>query len=174
MNKQLSARIVSQEEQRIKDWVQRQRQLYPYISIPKALPKPKQRGHLGSTAGGGMVEFIQEIVAEDYGISRHEIISNNRSPIVTLPRQVAMYLADKITGQSLLTLGQRFGNKNHTTVLHAKNKIAWYIGERDNISPSFRKKENLPEETDLKLAKRVARLEEKIKEEWAQKLASQI
>ena len=116
-----------------------------------------------------MVRFIQEAVAEDFVVSYNEIISGNRSPAVTLPRQVAMYLSEKITGQSTPTLAKEFRVKNHTTILHAKNKIAWCIGKRDSVSPYFRKKEKLPEEIDVKLAGRVARLEQSIRNAWDQK-----
>lgn len=62
---------------------------------------------------------IQELTCEQFAISRDELLSDSRTARVAWPRQVAMYLAREHTSETLPTIGQRFGGRNHTTVLHA-------------------------------------------------------
>ncbi len=69
------------------------------------------------------IDDIQRKVAEHYNIRLTEMASARRSRAVARPRQVAMYLAKQLTSRSLPEIGRRFGNRDHTTVLHAVNKI---------------------------------------------------
>ena len=69
------------------------------------------------------IDDIQRKVAEHYNIRLTEMVSARRSRAVARPRQVAMYLAKQLTSRSLPEIGRRFGNRDHTTVLHAVNKI---------------------------------------------------
>jgi chromosomal replication initiator protein len=69
------------------------------------------------------IEDIQKIVAKHYNVSRADILSARRTANVVRPRQVAMYLAKLLTLRSLPEIGRRFGNRDHTTVLHAVRKI---------------------------------------------------
>jgi chromosomal replication initiator protein len=69
------------------------------------------------------IEDIQKIVAKHYNVSRADILSARRTANVVRPRQVAMYLAKQLTLRSLPEIGRRFGNRDHTTVLHAVRKI---------------------------------------------------
>jgi chromosomal replication initiator protein len=69
------------------------------------------------------IATIQTIVAAYYGLSRLELISDRRSRDVARPRQVAMWIAKKITTRSLPDIGRRFGGRDHTTVLHAIRRI---------------------------------------------------
>jgi chromosomal replication initiator protein len=69
------------------------------------------------------IEKIQRKVAEYYGIKPSDIIGKNRSRSIARPRQVAMYLSRKLTQHSYPEIGTFFGNKDHTTVLFACNKI---------------------------------------------------
>lgn len=117
---------------------------------PKALP-PSLRfypytptmlfpGHPGSLDGRRetklRVEDVQQVVATHYRVSREDLLSSKRTHDVVGPRQVAMYLAKMLTLRSLPEIGRRFGGRDHTTVLHAVNKIAWAIGERTDKVPS--------------------------------------
>jgi chromosomal replication initiator protein len=70
------------------------------------------------------VEAIQKNVAAHYGIKLSELKSRNNSKHISFPRQVAMYLAKQLTDKSLPALGEYFGGKHHTTVIHAIRKIA--------------------------------------------------
>ena len=79
------------------------------------------------------IDDIQRKVAEHYNIRLTEMASARRSRAVARPRQVAMYLAKQLTSRSLPEIGRRFGNRDHTTVLHAVNKITELMAE----DPSF-------------------------------------
>ncbi len=68
------------------------------------------------------MESVQEIVCESFGLSRDELVSASRTARVTWPRHVAMYLAREHTQESLPAIGQAFGGRNHTTVMHAVRK----------------------------------------------------
>lgn len=65
------------------------------------------------------VADIQRAVCEQFGVRMIEMSSHRRARCVARPRQVAMYLARELTQLSLPAIGQRFGNRDHTTVLHA-------------------------------------------------------
>ena len=69
------------------------------------------------------VDFIQRCVAEEFGLSTHDLKTKRRNKTIVLPRQVAMYLTRELTDLSLPEIGASFGGKDHTTVLHSYNKI---------------------------------------------------
>jgi chromosomal replication initiator protein len=69
------------------------------------------------------VDNIQRVVAEYYKIKVSDLHSKRRSRSVARPRQVAMYLAKELTNHSLPEIGDVFGGRDHTTVLHACRKI---------------------------------------------------
>jgi chromosomal replication initiator protein len=70
------------------------------------------------------IEEIQRKVAEHYNIRLTDMSSARRARNVARPRQVAMYLAKQLTSRSLPEIGRRFGNRDHTTVMHAVSRIA--------------------------------------------------
>jgi chromosomal replication initiator protein len=65
------------------------------------------------------VAEIQAAVGEHFGLSPEELLSSARTARIAWPRQVAMYLARELTGESLPAIGRHFGGRDHTTVLHA-------------------------------------------------------
>ena len=69
------------------------------------------------------VDFIQHCVAEEFGISLPELKTKRRNKQVVFPRQIAMYLSRELTDLSLPEVGELFGGKDHTTVLHSYKKI---------------------------------------------------
>ena len=69
------------------------------------------------------VEAIQKAIAAHYGIKLTELKSRNNSKHIAFPRQVAMYICKQLTDKSLPALGDLFGGKHHTTVIHAIRKI---------------------------------------------------
>lgn len=69
------------------------------------------------------LRHIQITVAEAYGFGRVELISRRRGGILIRPRQIAMYLCTILTIRSLPEIGRVF-NRDHTTILHARDKIA--------------------------------------------------
>jgi len=64
-------------------------------------------------------ELIQKVVAESYGVKPAELKSKRRTRTVVLPRQVAMYLCRQLAGSSLPEIGNFFGGKDHSTVIHS-------------------------------------------------------
>jgi chromosomal replication initiator protein len=76
------------------------------------------------------IEAIQQAVAEHWKIRPADMASKCRARAIARPRQVAMYLAKQLTSRSLPEIGRRFGNRDHTTVMHAVARISDLI-ERD-------------------------------------------
>lgn len=69
------------------------------------------------------VDFIQRCVAEEFAISLQDLKTKRRNKTIVFPRQIAMYLSRELTDLSLPEIGEFFGGKDHTTVLHSYNKI---------------------------------------------------
>ncbi|MGA0983778.1 MAG: helix-turn-helix domain-containing protein, partial [Burkholderiaceae bacterium] len=69
------------------------------------------------------VETIQKYVADFYKIKIADMYSKKRPASIALPRQIAMYLSKELTQKSLPEIGELFGGRDHTTVLHAVRKI---------------------------------------------------
>lgn len=70
------------------------------------------------------VENIQKTVADFYKIKVADMYSKRRPASIAVPRQIAMYLAKELTQKSLPEIGELFGGRDHTTVLHAVRKIS--------------------------------------------------
>ena len=77
------------------------------------------------------VDKIQNIVSNFYNISINDMLSQRRSRPLARPRQIAMYLAKKMTTRSLPEIGRRFSNRDHTTVIHAVKTIT-RLSENDD------------------------------------------
>lgn len=74
------------------------------------------------------IEEIKKKVAENYGLKVSDLESPNRSRSIVRPRQIAMYLARLLTPRSYPEIGRRFGNRDHTTVMHAVETIQRLTG----------------------------------------------
>ena len=79
---------------------------------------------LGTPRGPISVARIQQAVAELYGVPVEKMKARGRASQIAHARQVAMYLAREMTHLSLAQVGEHFGGRDHTTVLHAQRKIA--------------------------------------------------
>jgi chromosomal replication initiator protein len=79
------------------------------------------------------IEDIKAAACEHFGLTLDELLSPSRTPRITWPRQVAMYLARELTDESLPAIGRQFGGRDHTTVLHAHRKTASRIST-DGVS----------------------------------------
>jgi chromosomal replication initiator protein len=69
------------------------------------------------------IDDILRTVSKHYGVNRGDLLSGRRNRSIVRPRQIGMYLAKLLTSRSLPEIGRRFGNRDHTTVLHAIRKI---------------------------------------------------
>ena len=74
------------------------------------------------------IEEIQKRVAEHYHLRLSEMSSARRARNVARPRQVAMYLSKQLTSRSLPEIGRKFGNRDHTTVMHACSRVTEIMG----------------------------------------------
>ncbi len=81
------------------------------------------------------IELIQKTVANYYSIPEEALKSKKRIKKLVLPRQLAMYLSRELTTASLNDIGNRFGGKDHSTVLHAVSKIRELIASGGEIVP---------------------------------------
>ena len=78
------------------------------------------------------IGLIQETVAKYFNISAKELKGSKRSNDIAFPRQIAMYLCRNVAQMSLPQIGKDFGKRDHTTVMHACNKIEKEIKENQN------------------------------------------
>jgi chromosomal replication initiator protein len=84
-----------------------------------------------ATPGGHKrtVAEIQAATCEQFGVSPDELLSSARAARIAKPRQLAMYLARELTGESLPAIGRQFGGRDHTTVLHAWRRTSARIDD---------------------------------------------
>ncbi|MCW5196770.1 chromosomal replication initiator protein DnaA [Buchnera aphidicola (Pemphigus obesinymphae)] len=83
------------------------------------------------------IDKIQKKVAEHYKIKVSDLLSRRRSRSVAQPRQIAMAMSKKLTDRSLLEIGDAFGGRDHTTVLHACRKVEQLCKENFDILTDF-------------------------------------
>jgi chromosomal replication initiator protein len=69
------------------------------------------------------IELIQEIVTQRFNLKLTDMKARKRTDAVAFPRQIAMHLSRELTAASLPEIGNAFGGRDHTTVIHAINKI---------------------------------------------------
>jgi chromosomal replication initiator protein len=75
---------------------------------------------------------IMTLITSEFAITARELTGKSRTQTVSLPRQIAMYLLREHTESSLEDVGRIFGNRDHTTVLYAVNKIR-ERGQKDRL-----------------------------------------
>jgi len=83
------------------------------------------------------IDHIQKTVAEYYKVRVSDIISAKRDKKITLPRHIAMALAKELTSHSLPSIGDAFGGRDHTTVLHACRKIMALKTSSSSLSKDY-------------------------------------
>jgi chromosomal replication initiator protein len=92
-------------------------------AITLDLVKEVLKDLLKETRRAVTIDFIQRCVAEEFSLTLQDLKASRRHKNIVLPRQIAMYLSRNLTDLSLPEIGGFFGGKDHTTVLHAYNKI---------------------------------------------------
>jgi chromosomal replication initiator protein len=85
------------------------------------------------------VESIQNLTAEAFGVTREELVSPSRVARLAWPRQIAMYLAREHTAETLPAIGECFGGRNHTTVLHAHRRTTQRLATDPEASDVVRR-----------------------------------
>jgi chromosomal replication initiator protein len=83
------------------------------------------------------IENIQKTVADYYKVRMADLLSKRRSRSVARPRQVAMALAKELTSHSLPEIGDAFGGRDHTTVLHACKRIKELRDSEQRMSEDY-------------------------------------
>jgi len=91
--------------------------------ILKKLAKEVLKNFLQNENGTVTIENIQKTVANFFNIKVSDLKSNRKMRFVSLPRQIAMYLSRQLTESSFPEIGSKFGGRDHSTVIHAYNKI---------------------------------------------------
>ncbi|WHY72411.1 chromosomal replication initiator protein DnaA [Fictibacillus enclensis] len=84
------------------------------------------------------IHHIQEIVGRHYNIKLEDFTAKKRTKSVAFPRQIAMYLARELTDNSLPKIGEEFGGRDHTTVLHAHEKISKLMVSDQQLQKSIK------------------------------------
>ncbi len=88
------------------------------------------KGYLGKTVfSKNNIEKVQKLVAEKYNLTIEDIKGKKRNANITEPRQIAMYICRNVLNESLMRIGNEFGGKDHTTVMHSVDKIEKAIKE---------------------------------------------
>lgn len=95
------------------------------------------------------VDYIQKIVADYCGIKETDMKTRKRSHAVAYPRQIAMYLSRKLTDHSFPDIGSFFGGRDHTTVLHACEKIRNELDSIEETRNTIEKLTSLIKKWDL-------------------------
>jgi chromosomal replication initiator protein len=83
------------------------------------------------------IEYIQKLVAKHFGIKVSEMKSARKTKSLTLPRQLAMYLCREYTNASFPRIGEEFGRKDHSTVIHAVKTIQRKVKEDPSLKNSL-------------------------------------
>ena len=78
------------------------------------------------------MDNIRKVVAEYYDVSVKDLMGKKRTRSIARPRQIAMSLARELTGDSFPDIGQSFGGRDHSTVMHACDKVA-KLREQDSV-----------------------------------------
>jgi chromosomal replication initiator protein len=85
------------------------------------------------------IENIQKTVSEYYNIKLSDLLSKRRNRSITRPRQIAMALSKELTNHSLPEIGEAFGGRDHTTVIHACEKTKELIQTNLEIEEDYKK-----------------------------------
>jgi chromosomal replication initiator protein len=110
-----------------------------YASLRDEPPTPALVRHvlnrLGEDTGAdacGIGEIL-DAAAQEFGVEREALLARDRRPTVAAARQVAMFLARELTEHSLPEIGRGVGGRNHTTVLHAVNRVSAAMHSDDTV-----------------------------------------
>ncbi len=89
------------------------------------------------------VDKIQNVVSNYFNIPLSDMLSQRRSRPLARPRQIAMFLAKKMTSRSLPEIGRRFANRDHTTVIHAVKTISRLADQDDEMKKNINQIQSL-------------------------------
>ncbi|HEX7344975.1 MAG TPA: chromosomal replication initiator protein DnaA [bacterium] len=104
------------------------------VDISLALAKSILQEHLPQAPKDLSIEKIQQLVASHYKISPDLLIARTRKRDIAWARQVAMYLSIELTNASLQSIGTHFGNRDHSTVIHARDTVSLSMSNNPKIA----------------------------------------
>ncbi len=85
------------------------------------------------------IDLIKKVVANYYNITLEEMVSKKRTQKIAFPRQIAMYLCRELTDSSLPQIGEEFGGRDHTTVIHSYKKIEEKYKNEEDFKNTIKK-----------------------------------
>lgn len=94
----------------------------PAVTVEMA--REALQGILVASTAQLTIDRIQGVAAEYFKVSLADLYSKSRLKSIAMPRQIAMYLCKELTNSSLKEIGEKFGKRDHTTVIHAIKKIS--------------------------------------------------
>jgi chromosomal replication initiation ATPase DnaA len=143
---------------RARMWPPQRPAILPAPTVP-ALPMPASQDidalrarllALAPTASPGRITVrrVLEVTAGHFGTTVEALLSERRTQSLSRPRQIAMFVARKLTGRSLPFIGRRMGDRDHTTILHGWRAVQSLIdsGDAGTIATIVRIIEQLTEE----------------------------
>ena len=92
-------------------------------------------------------DYIQEIVSKYFNIDKKDLVSTKKSNDIVYPRQIAMYLCRSVGQMSFPKIGEEFGKRDHTTVMHAFKKIEKELKENSNTKLIVESVKNIIKDT---------------------------
>jgi chromosomal replication initiator protein len=110
-----------------------------YASLREEPPTPALVRHVLHRLGENTatdacgIDEILDAAAQEFGVERAALLARDRRPAVAIARQVAMFLARELTPHSLPEIGRGVGGRNHTTVLHAVNRVSAAMHSDDSV-----------------------------------------
>ncbi len=93
----------------------------------------------GGVLSKNKIEQVQQIIANNYNINIDDLKGKRKSNDIAIPRQIAMYICRIYLKESLPKIGAEFGGKDHTTVMHAVNKIKKELEKNDELNIEINK-----------------------------------
>ena len=88
------------------------------------------------------IEQVMHIVSSNYNVSVDDLKSKRRISKITLPRQIAMYICRTYLNENLVKIGNEFGGRNHTTVMHGVDKIKKEVDKSEDLNNEIQKMVN--------------------------------
>ena len=101
------------------------------VSTPSVAGIATRAQNLSATRGRILVRRVIKATAEHFGTTPDDLVSARRTRPLTRRRQVAMYVARKMTGRSLFFIGRKIGDRHHTTVLHGVRAVRGLLDAGD-------------------------------------------
>jgi chromosomal replication initiator protein len=98
----------------------------------------RRPGTNGANPRPASIPDIQDVVCAHFAITREQLLSKSRTARLAMPRQLAMYLARTHTKESLPAIGEAFGGRNHTTVMHAVKKVTELLADDEQARETVR------------------------------------